>query len=306
MSRFDIATGRPAGRFELKFPIEVGTALRFLEGARGSLERDPHAEVGGYRVSSLYFDSPDRRAYWEKLDGEARRRKFRLRFYTPIDTATGDDARFLGRDSAKMEIKYRLDNRVFKERVDLTPEGAEALLAGEIPLAELESCLRDTGPTAAAVAESILRATHAQDLEPVNIITYVREAWVGCEDPRLRVTVDHRLRAYRPGEHRLVASETGVLLVPEAASVLEVKFDRAIPRELRDRLQSSGIRLRRFSKYAAGIEAPEASGRGVPVPVVHRELQRSIFLPLEGATAEAAAIPSRTRSDEPVTTGGRG
>lgn len=308
MSRFDIASGRPAGRFELKFPIEIGTALRFLEGSRGALERDPHAEVGGYRVSSLYFDSPDLRAYWEKLDGEARRRKFRLRFYTPIDAATDGDGHFLGRESAKMEIKYRLDNRVYKERVDLSPEGAEALLAGDVPLAELESCLRDAGPQAAAVAESILRASHAQDLEPVNIITYVREAWVGREDPRLRVTVDHRLRAYHPREHRLVASESGMLLVPEAASILEVKFDRAIPRELRDRLQSSGIRLRRFSKYAAGIEAPKSSGqRARPIPVARPELQRSIFQELEGAISEAnAPAHSDARADQPVTAGGRG
>ena len=42
-----------------------------------------------------------------------------------------------------------------------------------------------------------------------------------------------------------------------------MKFDRAIPREIRDRLQRSGIRLRRFSKYAAGLEASQRRPRNV-------------------------------------------
>jgi len=36
---------------------------------------------GSYKVASLYYDSPDLRCYWEKLDVEKVRRKLRVRTY---------------------------------------------------------------------------------------------------------------------------------------------------------------------------------------------------------------------------------
>ncbi len=44
--------------------------------------RDSHAGPdGSYRVTSLYFDTPDDRALREKTEGFSRREKFRLRYY---------------------------------------------------------------------------------------------------------------------------------------------------------------------------------------------------------------------------------
>lgn len=286
----------PQGRYELKFPVSVDSAFGLLEGAKEILERDPHATEGGYRVSSLYFDSPKRNAYWEKLDGEARRRKFRLRFYSPAHGEEIDLA------SAKMEIKYRLNNRVFKERVPLTPHGAEALLSGEVRLRELSHCVATDDPEAMALVGAIVRADLAQDLEPVNVITYVREAWVGREDSRLRVTIDHRLQSHTPGQHAEVMRNQGRLIIPPSASVLEVKFDHAIPRSIRDLIQTQRIRLRRFSKYAACIEAPQAQAgdRSAALPAselspVAKEALASAAA-IDGVRAVSAGFPRlRTR-----------
>ena len=51
--------------------------------------RDSHAGPdGSYRVTSLYFDTPDDRALREKTEGFSRREKFRLRYYGTISASS--------------------------------------------------------------------------------------------------------------------------------------------------------------------------------------------------------------------------
>ena len=83
-------------RYELKFLVSAQTKSALLKHAQEGLTPDVHGEDGVYRVSSLYFDSPGREAYWEKLDGVRNRAKYRLRYY-------GDEP--LGQ-AAFMEIKH--------------------------------------------------------------------------------------------------------------------------------------------------------------------------------------------------------
>ena len=49
--------------------------------------------------------------------------------------------------------------------------------------------------------------------------------------------------------------ESGVPLIPTGHAVMELKFDRRIPRWLRDTIMVQGLEVQRFSKYANGIEA---------------------------------------------------
>ena len=71
-------TIRRFNRFELKYVITLQQAARFKAALRPYLLPDDHGD-GAYTLSSLYYDSPDLRCYWEKVDGVRFRRKRRTR-----------------------------------------------------------------------------------------------------------------------------------------------------------------------------------------------------------------------------------
>ena len=156
-----------------------------------------------------------------------------------------------------MEIKHRINNTVFKERLRLTDAGATAILADAAQLGELPAHLADgEAERRASTVASVLRASREAGFGAVEVITYLREAWVGTVDPRLRLTFDMHGRALRPHRFSAVADDAqGHPIIDRRLMVMEVKFDRAVPRWIRDILVERGLALQRFSKYAAGVEA---------------------------------------------------
>ena len=135
-------------RYELKFLVDAAAKNGLLDRAREGLIPDEHGEEGVYRVSSLYFDSPDRAAYWEKLDGVRNRAKYRLRYY-------GNDP--LGKTSF-MEIKHRFDQTVFKERVPLTVGSLEKLFGDPEAIRSLHEHVAELTTPEEGTLERILRA----------------------------------------------------------------------------------------------------------------------------------------------------
>lgn len=234
------------GRYELKFPIDARQRADLLAEARDALQEDPHGTAAVYRVSSLYFDSPERLAYHEKLDGEYRRRKFRLRWYPLPEQEQG------AMSAAFFEVKHRIDQRVLKERVALEPEGARAILEEPARLARLADYVRP-GRGGETVG-SVLRQLERQRLEPVAVISYVREAWMGALDQRLRLTFDSACQVLLPTGWTDAPLGTGRAILPPERYIMEVKFDRRLDRWLRDLVVSRGLVQRRFSKYARGVE----------------------------------------------------
>ena len=75
-------TLRTFNRFELKYVLTLQQAAQFKQDLRRYLTPDKHGNDNGrYALSSLYFDSPNLRCYWEKENGIKFRRKLRLRRY---------------------------------------------------------------------------------------------------------------------------------------------------------------------------------------------------------------------------------
>lgn len=238
-----------AERYELKFPAASVACQALLDAARPGLVADAHGDDATYRIASLYFDTADMRAYWEKLDGEKVRRKFRLRYYSLEDPEEGRVG------VAFMEIKHRIDNTVYKERVRLIPESGSLLLREPRLLPRLAEFVDPVDSHRQATVASIVTAATRNGFGPACVVTYVRRAFEGRRDKRLRVTVDTNVRGLVPSGAFDVGVNGGELLLPEDQAVLEVKFDGAIPRWVRDLLARSGLRLQRFSKYAAAVEA---------------------------------------------------
>ena len=71
---------RAFNRFEFKYLLTLQQAERFKYDLKSYLVPDEHgSENGHYALTSLYYDSPDLRCYYEKEAGIKFRRKLRIR-----------------------------------------------------------------------------------------------------------------------------------------------------------------------------------------------------------------------------------
>ena len=160
-------------RHEFKYQISLREDLILAGRLRSLLEHDRHAgKDGSYRVTSLYFDTPYDRAYRQKLNGAARREKFRLRYY-------GADTGVI-----RLEKKYKINGLCGKRSARLTLPQTEELLAGRI-----DFLLESREPLLTEFYSKI----RGQGLEKKTIVCYDREAF--CFEPgNVRVTLDRNVR----------------------------------------------------------------------------------------------------------------
>ena len=186
----------------------------------------------------------DLESFWEKIDGVDPRRKFRIRLY---------GTEFTEESVTFLEIKYRRGQTVFKERLRLAEGSAEYFLKSASPLEDLDShCLAEK-PAEKDILANFVAASAVVRI-PSNVISYLREPWVGKVDRRLRVTFDHVATALYPTKIEEAMAGEGLPLFPPNKILLEVKFSSRLPVWLRDILIAEGLSPIRFSKYATGVE----------------------------------------------------
>ena len=232
-------------RYELKFTVSADVKRALLGLAGEGLLPDSHGHEGLYRVSSQYFDTPDLKAYWEKLDGVGYRQKFRLRFY-------GDEPKA---DAIFFEIKHRWDQTVYKERVPLQLEALSSLLEQPNQILQLAELVETLTSAEERTLKKIVSVAAKTGLTGVNMISYLREAWVGKYDESLRVTFDHLCAAFSPGDASAPLGDQGTPILDPSSMLLEVKFNDRLPVWLRDCLGQVAVQPIRFSKYAEGLRA---------------------------------------------------
>ena len=242
---------RSFNRFELKYLTPLVQAERFKRDLCAYLAPDGNGDArGAYELSSLYYDSPDYRFYWEKVDGIKFRRKLRIRRY-------GDNAPLDAESPVFVEIKQRVDRVTQKRRVLLPYHKALSLCnAREAPAHDLAD---------RAVLEELAAMTWEYNLRPASLIRYRREAWVGGEyDVGLRVTFDTDLRycvnLYDAAALQLDSSYTERLLFPADWAVIEIKVNERIPYWLTELVAAHNLGLVRLSKYCQSIERMKAEG----------------------------------------------
>ena len=85
---------RKFNRFELKYLITLQKAEEIKSALRAYLIPDEYGNNdGSYALSSLYYDSPDLRCYWEKEHGIKLRRKLRIRRYETGEPITNPNCK---------------------------------------------------------------------------------------------------------------------------------------------------------------------------------------------------------------------
>lgn len=247
----DNATVRRFNRYELKYVIPIRRCAAIMADLEGFVVPDSHSREHGYRLVSLYYDSPGLDFFWAKIDGLRYRRKLRLRIYAEQD---------IERTSrAMVEIKQRTNRTVQKRRIELPLATAEALCGGSIGL-------RDLGPLDdldQEVASEVLYLVSAMHLAPSAITAYRRVAYVGSRyESGLRITFDTDLRG-RTHALRVNADVGNLPLLSPEWCVLEVKTDNTVPDWVTSLLARHGCQMQRVSKYCAAVA--KLSGKHIPV-----------------------------------------
>ncbi|MCC6453345.1 MAG: polyphosphate polymerase domain-containing protein [Caldilineaceae bacterium] len=237
-------------RYELKYLLRREQVEPLVAELRQTLQVDAHGnELGTYPITSLYYDTPDYKAYWDKLDGQRSRRKLRVRVY--------GDALVTPETPAFVEIKQRVNKLMRKRRVALPYGDAVDLDRYD----ELGVAFDEQGRAAdRALLHEAYYLYRTLQLAPACVVAYDRLAFEG--DPRtpdLRITLDTNLRGRI---HDLSLLSTGSatdqqILGPEYA-VLEVKANQNVPRWVAQLTARHRCTFYRISKYCLVLEKTRA------------------------------------------------
>ena len=209
---------------------EITAADRLVLSARLSAvaRRDGHGQNGRYEIRSLYFDDPRDTALREKLDGVARREKFRIRYYN-------GDASYIC-----LEKKVKWDGLCGKRSVLLSTQEVQLLLDGNL------GWMPSSGRP---LIQELYWKMKANGLRPRTLVDYTRDAYV-CPAGNVRVTLDFNIRTGL-GSTDFLNSSAITVPAGDAPAILEVKWDEFLPDIIRDAVQLPGRHTSSFSKYAA-------------------------------------------------------
>ena len=226
-------------RFEIKYLVHAPTKAALMHDVAAMTRADNYAGVrgGSYVVRSLYLDSPQSKAYYEKTGGILKRSKYRIRTYNGYPSV-----RFL-------EIKERLSNRIAKLKERIDSEQYQAIISRRhLPGFQNSAVLRRFWHDAVMTA-----------LRPVLIIQYKRQPLVGAADLDLRVTFDSEMRVSRA--RNLEKQNSLYTVLPAGYAILEIKFNRYLPRWIQELARKYSLTDIPCSKFCLGLE--ELSRRGV-------------------------------------------
>lgn len=229
-------------RFELKYLVATKAVPDLIAAMGDYLVPDPHADPDlGYRVTSIYWDTPALGFFWEKIEGVKYRRKLRMRRYD--DTPNGF-----------VEIKQREDRTLHKRRLKWPIERIDAVFGDGTRRADWSALADD--PVATEVALMIDRLA----LAPKVGISYRRRAFFGAFDPELRISFDSRLIYRMPPVTLAKPFDEGAYIVDPRVTVLEFKYDHRAPTWLTKLVCRRGLKMVRMSKYCSAIDLVHFGG----------------------------------------------
>jgi VTC domain-containing protein len=235
-----------SNRWELKYLIDEESAARVRQFVSSYLEPDENNDPNqksGYPVYSLYLDTPDRKLYWQTIQGQKNRFKLRIRFYN--DDPEGP---------AFLEIKRRVTTTILKKRVSVRRDGVRRLLVeGRASASEL---LGENGSYKArdALFDFCQLCDHI-GAEGSAYVSYLREAYVSPVSNQLRVTFDRQIEGgvYEPGTGLCLPAELSPTDI--GAVVLELKFTDRFPSWMGEVVHALNLQACSVAKYVGCVDA---------------------------------------------------
>ncbi len=229
-----------ACRFEMKYVIDEIKAAGIVRYIRPFLQMDRYSKLqrgGMYPIVSLYLDSPELRLCRESLTGIKNRFKLRIRSYTDEP----EYPRFF-------EIKRRVNQVIVKSRARVMDANVPILLKGR----SLPPQGYTTDMDALNQFQLYGASIHAG---PMVLIRYLREAFEGTSEDRVRVTFDREL-CYKVTDEpqvRLGGSGWQHNGLTTGYTILEIKFSGRYPAWLSRLVRDFDLEVRPVSKYATSM-----------------------------------------------------
>lgn len=216
-------------RHEWKHIISPTDKMQLITRLSSFCAPDSHYGAESYHIRSLYFDNVYDKALRERLNGQACREKFRIRYYN------FDDSYIV------LEKKSKFNGLCGKQSARVTRREVENLLKGDIGwLMEKD----------APLYQELYAKMRGQMLKPKVIVDYTRRAFV-YEPGNTRITLDDNVRT---GLSSLDFFNPKLATVPADVThpiILEVKYDDFLPDNVRRAVALKDRRTTNFSKYAA-------------------------------------------------------
>ena len=217
-------------RHELKYFINERQYFVLSGVLDGILNRDPNGdEYNEYHIRSLYFDTINNDALFDKLNGVQHRDKYRIRIYNFSDKII------------KLECKTKVGSLISKRSLSIPKLLCEQLMAGDP--AGLET-------TRSGLLNDVFREMTVNLLRPVVLVDYVREAYLHPAE-EVRITFDKQLRSGVLSKDLFNPYVPTVPVFDENVLILEVKYNRILPSYIRDILNTycQGALPSAISKY---------------------------------------------------------
>jgi len=228
-------------RHELKYHISESKAEAIAQFIKPYLQLDRYCKLhrsGDYPIVSLYLDSNDLQLCRESLGGHKNRFKLRIRSYTDEP----DYPRFL-------EIKRRINTIIMKSRARVMHSDVPTLLAA----------LHLPSQNYTADTETINQFQFYMNnikARPAVLVRYMRQAYEGGLENRVRVTFDRELAYHVTSlpEVRLAGGAWQRNSYTLGGVILEIKFTAHYPVWLNRMVKCFNLRQQSISKYASSIK----------------------------------------------------
>lgn len=214
-------------REEKKYLINIADFRQKSHVLEQILLQDEHNGTHGYRIRSLYFDTPYDRDFFEKQDGIELRRKIRLRIYDPEQ------------NFAMMEMKQKQGQWQLKRSLKISKADAHQIIAGN-----LTPLLSYPDPFAAELYAFMQIYVY----RPVTIVEYRRKAFIAKEN-KTRVTFDNQLVATESSFDLFSPNLIMNPVMDPYNVILEVKYKGFLLSYIRDLLNSIDKSELSVSKY---------------------------------------------------------
>ena len=170
------------------------------------------------------------KALREKVNGVAKRGKFRIRYYNDNFT------------HITLEKKIKDNNLCMKVSAGLKEAECRMLLAGNL------EWMRNHP---SSLVQELYRKMKYQQLRPRVLVSYTREPYIYAAG-NVRITFDWNVRTTMYHQKFLEEKVYDVEAVQcPGEMIMEVKYDAFLPRVIQDLIQMNGVRQQSFSKYGA-------------------------------------------------------
>ena len=229
-------------RYEFKYLLDARIRDSIEREVKEFMRYDGHVHPemeNTYLVRSLYFDDPMSTAFYEKTDGIMMRQKFRIRSY---GKAWAHNLPLF------MESKGRSNERTYKYRIAISHNHLEQFLSPDL-VWNLIGLYPDTDLIEKFVFEAFRR-----NLAPRVLVDYLRRPYVSDYDSNFRLTFDSKMSSCASSKLFPEQEQVNWQECRSGWTILEVKFDRRLPKWFHRILQSYEMRRLSVSKFCLGME----------------------------------------------------